>query len=227
MNFLAAVNRVFRSEGIIRGDTDEITAFSNLQHGATTQLAMIAIQDELNELLSDQLFPVERDASGSVVTTSSVRSYSLASDFVQFYGVASLYDAANNLRLFEYPGGEAMLQQAHPDYKVTESEPIHWYFDAGATKKIAFWPVPQAAKTYTYDYEADSSVTSASDTLPFQNEIEAQAFCRLATRRFKFLRGKMDVALLVADPEHIKAKAALARLITGKNTTGRYGPVYR
>jgi hypothetical protein len=35
--------------------------------------------------------------------------------------------------------------------------------------------------------KGDVSVTNSTDTLPFHNEQEAQAFCRLASRRFKFL----------------------------------------
>ena len=52
MTFLEAVTRIMRSEGIIRGDKDAPVSFSDLQHGATIQLAQMAIQDELNELLS-------------------------------------------------------------------------------------------------------------------------------------------------------------------------------
>ena len=44
MNFLGAVTRVMRINGILRGDTDAPTTFSDLQHGATIQLAQIAIQ---------------------------------------------------------------------------------------------------------------------------------------------------------------------------------------
>lgn len=216
-----------RIEGIIRGDTDAPTTLTDLQHGATIQIALIAIQDELTSLTAETLIPYERDATGSITTTASTRSYSLASDFVRFYGIASLFDSTTKNRLYEYKGGEIALQQDFLDYKTTESEPIAWYFDATTTKKIGFWPVPTSAKTYTYDYEQDVSVSAASDSLPFHNEIEAQTFCRLAARRFKLLYQKLDPALLEVDPEHRSAKATLANLIVGINPMKRYGPVYR
>src|SRR5258708_38907795 len=99
-----------RIEGILRGDTDAVTTFSDLQHGATINLAQIAIPDELNELTSDILLPYEKKTTGSVVTVAATRSYALAADFVRFYGRAMLYDSVNNFEMFEFPGGEDNLK---------------------------------------------------------------------------------------------------------------------
>src|SRR5687768_9430744 len=89
-SFLDAVNRVLAANGILRGDTDEVTGFSDLQHGATVRLARIAIQDELNELMSDTLLPSERDTTGSITTEAGTRSYSLANNFIRFDGTPML-----------------------------------------------------------------------------------------------------------------------------------------
>lgn len=227
MNFLGAVTRIMRIEGILRGDTDAPTTFSDLQHGATINLAQIAIQDELNELTSDTLIPYEKKTTGSVVTVAGTRSYALAADFIRFYGKAMLYDSVANFEMFEFPGGEDRLKVEVYNYKTQQSTPIYFYFEATTTKKISFYPVPQGVVTYAYDYEGDVSVTNATDTLPFHTESEAQAFCRIASRRFKFLFEGMDPALLMQDPEHMKAKATLADLIIGKNPPKHYAPVYR
>ena len=231
MNYLSAVNRIMRIEGIIRGDVDPVTTFSDLQHGATIQIAQIAIQDELNELTSDSLIPYEKKTTGSILTVSGTRSYNLASDFIRFFGKAMLYEATSNNELFEYPGGEDSLRRAVPNYKTNPSVPFTWYFGATtettSTKQISFYPVPQTALTYTYDYEGDVSVTNATDTLPFQNEQEAQAFCRLAGRRFKYLFQGLDINNIEADAEHIKAKSVLFDMIAGKNPPRYYGNVYR
>ena len=185
MNFLGAVTRVMRLGGIIRGDTDIPTTFSDLQHGATIGLAQVAVQDELNELTSDSLLAYEKNATGAITTVASTRSYALPSDFVRFYGTPMLLNGTTEL--FEYPGGEDKLKLVFPGYKTDAGTPSWWYFDLTTTKKIAFFPVSTEAKTYTFDYEKDVSVTSATDTMPFHNEMEAQAFCRLAARRFKYL----------------------------------------
>lgn len=214
-----------RSEGILRGDTDAPTTFSDLQHGATISLAQMAIQDELNELLSDTLIAYEKSTTGSVTTVASTRSYSLPSDFVRFFGTPVLLTGTT--QLFEYAGGEAKLALAFPAYKTDAGTPSWWYFDLTTTKKIAFYPVPTAANVYTFDYEKDVSVTNASDTLPFHNEMEAQAFCRLAARRFKYLYQEKEIANLIQDPEYQKARSTLAALMSGKNPVGNWAPVYR
>ena len=227
MTFLEAVVRVMRAEGILRGDTDEPTTFSDLQHNATMSLAKLAIQDELTELIADQVIPYEHAGTGSIVTVSGTRSYSLPSDFVRMFGRGVLYESSSNIILDEYPGGEARLAVVYYDYKTAQSTPLNWYFDLTTTKKIAFWPVPQGAKTYTFDYEKDISVSAASDTMPFHNDMEGFAFCRLAARRFKLLYQGMDAAAIQLDPERMAAKATVINLVIGKNPSQRYAPVYR
>lgn len=209
----------------MRGDTDAPTSFSDLQHGATIALAQQAIQDELNELTSDILLPYEKTTTGSITTANATRSYSLASDFVRFYGVPMLLNGTT--QLFEYRGGEDKLKLVFPGYKTDPGTPSWWYFDYTTSKKIAFYPVPVAIGTYTYDYEKDVSVTNATDTLPFHNEQEAQAFCRLAARRFKFLYQGLGLELLAVDPEHMRAKASLMSMVVGKSPAGSYKASYR
>lgn len=227
MTLIQAIARIMRIEGIIRGDTDAPTSLSDLQHGATINLAAIAVQDELNEITSDVMIPYEKDTTGSLTTVAGTRSYALASNFVRFVGRPMLYCSADNYEMFEFPGGEESLKVQVPNYKTVQSTPYAFYFEYTTTKKISFFPVPQEAKTYTYDYEKDVSVTAAGDTLPFQNEIEAQAFCRLAARRFKYIFQGLNIADLDRDTERAKAKTVLFDLIIGKNAPKHYAPVYR
>lgn len=227
MNFLSAVTRVMRINGIIRGDTDAPTTFSDLQHGATIQIAQIAIQDELNELVADTVIPYEHKGTGTITTVAGTRSYSLASDFVRFYGTPSLYEASANGRIYEIAGGEAALMNADFQYKTTQTNPIGFYFDQTTTKKLAFYPVPSEAKTYTYDYEYDVSVTNSTDTIPFHTESEAQAFCRMAARRFKYLYESVDMNGLTQDTERTAAKSTLINLLKGRPAPKQYAAVYR
>jgi len=227
MTLIQAIARIMRIEGIIRGDTDAPTSLSDLQHGATINIGAIAVQDELVEISSDVMIPYEKDATGSIATVASTRSYALASNFVRFVGRPMLYCAADNFQMFEYPGGENKLKLDVPNYKTNPSTPSAFYFENGTTKQISFYPVPQDAKTYAYDYEKDISVTAAVDTLPFHNEIEAQAFCRLAARRFKYIYQGLDIADLDKDTERAKAKTVLFDLLVGKNPPRHYAPIYR
>lgn len=227
MNFLAGVNRVLQSTGWLRGDTDAVTSFSDLQHGSTVATAQLAIQDELNELISDTLLPYEKTTTGSITTSASTRSYSLPSDFIRFFGTAMLYESTSNLELFEYPGGEDKLRRDIFNYRTNIGNPYCWYFELGQTKKISFFNVPQEAKTYTFDYEASVAVTNTTDTLPFITEAEAQAFIRLASRRFQIITNGDDLSKLAADPERMAAKATLASLIAGKNPPRGWAPRYQ
>lgn len=227
MTLITAIGRLMENAGIIRGDTDLPTTLTDLQHGATIRLARNAVQDELNELIADALIPSEHAGTGSIVTIAGSRSYSLPSDFIRMFGRGYLFETTGKVWIPEYPGGEAKLQVVYNDYKTAPSDPIVWYPDLTTTKKLAFWPVPQSAKTYTFDYEKDVSVTAASDALPFHNESEAQAFCRLASRRFKFLYEGLDLNTLSVDPEHMRAKATLFNLMKGSNPPTRYAPYYR
>ncbi len=227
MTLIQAIARIMRIEGIIRGDTDAPTTLSDLQHGATINLGAIAIQDELIEIASDVMLPYEKTTTGSIATVAGTRSYSLAADFVRFVGTPMLYCSADNFEMFEFPGGEERLKLEVPNYRTAQADPFAFYFEYGTTKKISFYQVPQSVKTYVYDYEKDISVTNATDTLPFHNEIEAQAFCRLAARRFKYMFQELNLADLDSDPERMKAKTTLFDLIVGKNATKHYAPVYR
>jgi hypothetical protein len=227
MTFIDAVNRVLDANGVLAGDTEEITTFADLQHKGTSRIARQAIQNELSSLIADSVLPYERDLTGSITTAAGTRTYSLATNFVRFLGIPSLYDSTSNVLLFEYPGGEDSLRQAHPDYQTAQSTPLYWYFERTTTKKIAFWYVPNAVKTYTYPFEVSVYVSSATDTMPFHNDMESHTFCRMASQRYKFMIEGKDISALIADPEHMAAKAVLADLVIGKNPSRSWAPVYR
>jgi hypothetical protein len=225
--FLDAVNRVLRTNGIIKGDDDNVTTFSDTQHNATLNLAQIAIQDELVEMTVDKAFPLER-AEGTLTTSVGARIYDLASDFVQFYGDALLYDSANNRHLYQYPGGEKRLRMTIYDYKTQAGDPSWWYLEQSTKKKIAFFQVPNVARSYTYDYERSVYVINATDEIPLHNNEEAHAFCAAASRRFKFLfeNAQNLEGVLKQDASYIGAKARLLRLIKGMNPSKSYGSSY-
>ena len=226
MNFLSAVNRILRTNNIIRGDDDDITTFNDVAHNATLNLAIIATQDELVEMISDRLIDYEF-AEGTITTSVSASTYSLAPDFVQFFGIPKF--TVGSRFIVEYPGGLKALEIDNINYATQTGAPTWWYFMHAATKQVAFYPTPDAVETLSYKYEKDVSVTASSDNLPFHNEIEAQAFCAAAGRRFKFLfEDAQNVDMVLAnDASYQGAKARLARLMKGRNPHNTYGYAYR
>lgn len=228
MNFLQAVNRVLRTNAIIKGDDDQVQTFSDTQHAASLNLAIIAIQDELNDLVSDRLISYER-AQASLSLSAGTRTYALASNFVRFYATPMFLDVNANRDVFEYPGGEPRLRLEIFDYKTQPGTPNWWYWHDATTKQVAFYQVPETSYTYDYEYEKDVSVTASTDTLPFHTESEAQAFCSMAARRFKALLEELPdaMAFVLRDPTWITAKARLTALIRPTNPCASYSVGYR
>ena len=229
MNFLTGVNRLLRINRIIRGDDDDIVSFSDTQHAADISLAQIAIQSELSSLVSERLFPYEK-TTATISLATNTRTYAMESDFIRFFGDnPSFYDSTDNTRLYEHPGGENTLKDQIYDYKTHYGSPISWYWENTTTKKVAFFQVPNStynARSLSYDYEKDVSVTNTTDTLPFHTTMEGNAFVECAARRFKYLSEKIDLGSLEQDVAYANSKATLYRLIRPTNPSRYYGSHY-
>ena len=226
--FIDGLNRLFRINNIISHDDDDITTFSDTQHAADVNRAVIAIQDELSEVVSDRDIPYEK-TTATITLLTSTRIYALAADFVRFWGKASFYDATDNIRIFEYKGGEKKLQLDDFQYKTTESSPISWYWNNTTSKSVAFYPVPTSTynnRALTYDYEKSVLVTATTDTLPFINNEEYYAFIQMAARRFIFMLPGQDLSLLTDDPVYSNAKARLYQFLRPTNPSQSYGYRY-
>lgn len=227
MTFIDGVNRLLRSSGILRGDDDNLTTFADTQHNASMNLAIIAIQSELADLLADRLIAYEK-TSASITTTSGTRTYALASDFVRFYGQQPfLYDATNKRQIFEYQGGVDALRKTIYDYKTLTGTPISWYWEAATTKQIGLYPVPNAAIQWDYDYEKDITVSASSDTLPFVSDTEARAFVDVSLTRFKMMLTRNPLSGLSQDPDRKEARSRLLNLMRPTNPNAYYGNRYR
>ena len=232
MNFVGAVNRVLRIAGIIRGDTDPIVSFSDLQHGATLNLALIAIQDTFTDLMAFYNFPVERK-SGSITLLNGVRTYALATDFVQFWqSDAFFFDSVDENQIREYGGGERQLAQDIINYKTDIGSPTLWYYVEASTKMIGVYQTPNITydqRVWTYEYEYDVVPVNATDTMPFIRDIETFAFCRCAAVRFQSMfnaNPKSPNAPVEQHPEYINARSTLLALITPDKPNPYYGRTY-
>ena len=231
MTFLQCVNRILRLNAILRGDTDEIATFSDTQHNASLNLAIVASQNELVRLVADRLIPAERQTSGTMTLAASTRTYTLASDFLRFYGHAHFYDSSANRQIYEWPGGLPALQVEIYTYATDTGDPNWWYWEPASTKKVGFFQVPSGAKTLTYEYEGSVMVDTITDTMPFHNDEENYMFVEMAARRFKFLwedvKNELDIqAVLEKDTTYRSSKATLINLIKGQNPRRSYANQY-
>lgn len=228
--FLDAVNRVLRIEGIIRGDDDDIVAFTETQHASAISLAMIAVQDELSEIVSERLIPYEK-ATSTISLIAGTRTYSLISGFIRFFGERpSFYDSTDNVRIYEWAGGEDRLRDQDYQYKTTQGAPSWWYWSDTTSKEVAFYSVPSSAyngRSLSYDYEKSVMVSNSSDTMPFHNNEEFYAFSGMAARRFNFMRTQQPQGLLTEDATYNNAKSRLYAFLRPSNPSKHYGFGYR
>ncbi|MCP5005383.1 MAG: hypothetical protein GY941_15820 [Planctomycetes bacterium] len=228
MNFLAAVNRVLVNNFIIRGDDDEITAFTSTQHAGMIRIARNAITTELNSVLSVFEIPYEK-AEGSITTEASERIYALPVNFVRFYGTNPfLYlSTDHNQLLEEYKGGEDKLRRHDLTYRTNEGVENWWYWNPSTVKSIALYQVPDGIRTYNFDYEKSSGVSESTDVLPFVQEAEAEAFTDMASRRFKYIVEDVNLADIDKDVEYMRHASTLMNFLAFKNPRKGYGSDYR
>lgn len=232
--FLEAVTRVLRLNAILRGDTDAPASFSDTNHNASMQIAILAIQDELASLVADKLIPFEKGSS-TITLASGTRTYSLESTFLNFYGFPHFYDSTDNRIIPMYPGGQENLQIVDFQYLTTSGTPTWWYWEPTTSKKVGFYHVPDSThdgRSLTYHFEKSVYVSLSTDTMPFHNAEESNTFCIMAGRRFKFLFEDVDnkgdiQGILDNDVSYRSARGTLIRLMRGTNAPRYYAPAYR
>ena len=225
--FLDAVNRVLRTATLIRGDDDNVTTFSDTAHSANINLARIAIQDELTEITSDSMIDLEF-AQGTITTSNGARLYDLPSDFIRFAWDAFFYESSSNNIIPEYPGGQRRLRREIYNYKTQTGSPNWWYWEPSSKKKVGFYQVPNGSYSYTYDYQRSVYVTVEADEMPFHNQEEADTFCHMAGRRFKFLfeRAENVQMSLMSDAIYTNSKTRLYNLMRPTTPRRAYGRAY-
>lgn len=230
MQFIDVVNRILRKDGVIRGDTDPLVNFNSLQHGATMNLAIIAVQDALNDFFADLSLPVEKRV-GSITLSSGVRSYPLNPSFDKFWNdVANFYDASQNTMIFEYPGGERQLSIDFQDYKTELGYPNNWYWQDGTSvPTVSFFQVPGSTlvgRVLTYDYFLNTMVQSYNDIMPFQQDKQVYAFTEMALMRFQLMRAGKETSDIKRVPAYVSAMTKTLNLINPKRNNRRYGSAY-
>jgi hypothetical protein len=222
--FLDAVNRVLRLNHIIKGDDDNLTSFGDTQHAADIELAQLAIQEELSDVISSKLLGYEK-MSGSISLVQGTRTYALATDFIRFYGEnPSFYDATNNVRIYELKGGLDKLRDADYLYATNQGTPQWWYWEPASSYQVGFYNVPDSAyngRSLSYDYEASIMVEVATDVMPIVTTEAFYTFCTCAARRFKQMDGSLGD--LSQDGMWVNSRARLNELMRPTNPSKHYG----
>lgn len=235
--FVDAVNRILRIEGILRGDDDTISDFTSTQHAASIEFAKIAVQDEIAWVTQceDINVPYER-TSGTVTTTASTASYSLASDFLRLTSEKRMWKVTNSTvdnTFISEVDEDHLRTNINAEYETLTGTPIYFYFKSGTSNQIGMYPVPDTTgDIYKYWYDKSTNVTTSTDTMPFITTEQFNAFCNSSARVFKFIRLSQDErnALfpngLDRDPVLESKRATLLRQLKRSKSKNRYGRHY-
>lgn len=234
-NFLYIVNRVLRQNSIITGDDDDIESFADLQHRASIQLAQIAVQTTLTELVSDRLIPFE-EADATITMVQGQRIYDLADDFIRFVDESPFFleldtsDNSANRFMVRYPGGEEQLKREILDYREQPGTPSYFYEMSGTTKRIGVFHIPDAnydTVKFRYTYEKSVYPQIEADLMPFVTIQEIDTFGDMASRRFQFMFTKIPMEGLEQDIIYKTAKTSLINLLKPIYSTTTYGFSYQ
>jgi hypothetical protein len=232
MTFLQAVAQVLTIGGLLRGDTQAPTSFSQTQFGSSMPLAQIAIKSTLGNITAIWDFPEEK-VDATLTMVAGQRIYQLPTDFDEFWTTEPFfYDSVQNNIITQFNGGERKLAIEILDYKTETGYPNEFYEVEGNTKQIGFYQIPDSSvdgRVLNYSYEKDVMVYSETDTLPFISQKESEKFCELAAVKFNALytqQPRMPGVDTERDPQYVAQLSTLLRMINPIKPPKLYGRKY-
>lgn len=165
---LNGVNETFKQLSLIAGDAAELASLTDSARQSWIDSSVQSWNEAIDEVYSLVGLPLPNVMTEATITlVASDRDYALASDLVRLY--FPLLDKTNGRYIVEYPGGYMAMFNDQP-------QPANW---TGLPWAAAIRPsdgelyldrIPQSAEAglvYTYRYEKDTALESASDTVPF------------------------------------------------------------
>lgn len=168
---LNAVNEIFRRVSLVAGDASLLTSLTDSSRQVDIDVAVQVVNEGMDALYSvcELSFP-SGQAESSIALSTGTRAYSLASDLSRMHW--PLIDKTNTQFIFEYPSGYEGLLFLDPQQDDTGLP----YFAAirPTDGKLHLDRAPTSTengRVYTYQYDKDTGITSASDTVPFNNRV--------------------------------------------------------
>lgn len=215
---LNAVNDMFKMANIIAGDADSLTSLTDSARQGDIDYCVIA----LNQVI-DELYTSDRDPSPSQQATSTItlatgtRSYSLVANYVRLHW--PLIDKTHSQYIWQEEQGYDYLLSLDPEGDDDGLPYLGVVSPIDGTLYV--YPTPTSAdngKIYTYQYDKNLGLSSASDTVPF-NDTVYRAVVPAAFQIWKReRRNQFDEALFKT---HL---GRAARLLSGVPPSDHYSP---
>ena len=166
------VNEVLKKGKVINGDSGVLTTLTDSARQLYIDNAVQAINEAMDELyaLSGCQKPNVM-GTDTITLVTSTRAYTLNSSLTRLH--FPLIDTTNGNYIYEYEGGYQDLFEDQPipadytslpNYGVIRPSDGKLYIDTSPASTYN-------GRVYTYNYEKDISISSASDTVPFSDVV--------------------------------------------------------
>lgn len=168
---LDAVNEILKRTNVIQGDAAALTSLTDSSHQHDIDIAIQVINEGMDEIYSLSAIPLPKEQAESTFTlVAGTQEYTLATDLIQLRW--PLVDKTNSQFMFEFPGGYNQMLILDPEQDDTGLAPWAAISPVNGKLHLSHTPTSQeAGRTYTYQYDKDIGVSSATDTVPFADEV--------------------------------------------------------
>lgn len=168
---LQSCNEVLKRAGIIAGDAGALTTLTDSARQVAIDRAVQIINEGIDDLYAtSNLSLPNKQAESTITLATNTRNYSLASGLVVLRW--PLIDRTNNQFIAEYPGGYnailiADMEQddtGQPQYAAIRPTDGALFLDKAPTAN-------ENGRIYYYQYDKDTVLDEAADTVPFTDEV--------------------------------------------------------
>lgn len=168
---LNACNEVLKRTGIIAGDAGALTSLTDSARQKSIDRAVQVINEGIDDLYAtSNLSLPNKQAESTITLVTGTRNYTLATALVILRW--PLIDRTNNQQIHEYAGGYNAILVGDPEQDDTG---LPHYAAIRPTDGALFLDrAPSSAENgniYTYQYDKDTVLDEAADTVPFKDEV--------------------------------------------------------
>jgi hypothetical protein len=168
---LNAVNEILRRVGMVQGDDSLLTSLAVSARQRSIDIAVQVVNEGIDELYSTTDIPQPNGQAESTITlVSSQRTYTLASDLVRIRW--PFVDETNTQFLYPALGGYNDLLLLDPEQDDTGLPMFAAIRPTDGLLYLDRTPTSvEDGRIYTYQYDADLSLSDAGDTVPFNDAV--------------------------------------------------------
>lgn len=169
---LDGVNEVLKRVGKIAGESGELLTLTDVARQRYVDTAVQIWNELVEQLYSESDLPMPKELAEDTITlVTDDRDYDLASDLVQLHW--PLLDETNGQYITAYPGGYMQMVIDQP-FPANETGLAMFAAIRPTDGQLYLDKIPTAnenSRVYKYRYDKDVSLSEASDTFPFSDQV--------------------------------------------------------